>query len=541
MCGDKQMSFLSLMAVLLLMMYLYMGIYAYISNKRAALNIMFLLLSITLAIWMIAGVFIYSDQNNTKPWIWYKMALMANCILPYITINFVFILTKKYQYLKNIFIQALLITPPCFIIYQLLNQGKSAIFTLSYNYGNWVLYTQQHLRWIDLGYIFLCSIISLFLVLNWYFSSKLKLEKKHLKILLICNIIHILCVLGMGILPHFISSYILSAVYIFSTLIWFLGLWYILTKTKSMDKYSFSMTNEILSQIDDLLLAFNKNENVIEKLQKEIEEKKKIEKELIESNEKFKELDKIKTDFLSMISHEFRTPLTSILGFSKIINKKLKLISEAKVCENDKKMLDSLRKMTENVDIIIIEGEKLTCLINDVLEIAKMESGNMNWNMQHISVIDIVEAALSRLKNDLSNKNNIKLIKSYYNKDCIVNGDHEKLVEVAERIVSNSLKFTEKGNIDVRVFVLNNYAVISVVDTGIGISIENIENIFEKFRQIGDTLTNKPQGTGLGLAICKQIVEHHKGKIWVESEPGEGSNFTFILPEYSALKEEKST
>ena len=108
--------------------------------------------------------------------------------------------------------------------------------------------------------------------------------------------------------------------------------------------------------------------------------------------------------------------------------------------------------------------------------------------------------------------------------------DNDRLIQVLINLLSNAVKFTEKGSVLCRATRTNNDIQVSVIDTGIGIAESNKKRIFQKFRQAGDTLTDKPKGTGLGLSICKQIVEHHGGKIWVESELGKGSTFAFTLP-----------
>jgi signal transduction histidine kinase len=116
-------------------------------------------------------------------------------------------------------------------------------------------------------------------------------------------------------------------------------------------------------------------------------------------------------------------------------------------------------------------------------------------------------------------------------------GDRDKLIQAVINLISNAVKFTDKGSVTCRAKQANGEIVVSIMDTGMGIAPEDQPKVFEKFKQVGETLTNKPKGTGLGLTICKEIVEHHGGRIWVESELGKGSTFSFALPVSIAMTE----
>lgn len=264
-------------------------------------------------------------------------------------------------------------------------------------------------------------------------------------------------------------------------------------------------------------------------LQKEIAERRKIEEELLQSNEKLKELDKLKTDFLSTVSHELRTPLTSILGFTNIIRKRFDEIILPAIAHGDKKIERAVGQVKNNVDIIIAEGERLTALINDILDIAKMEAGRVEWKAELIQPSEVIERATAATTVLFAQKG-LRLIQDIDKGLPEVKADRDRITQVMINLISNAVKFTEKGSVTCRAVVAGNDIIISIIDTGTGIAEEEQGRIFEKFKQIGDTLTDKPQGTGLGLSICKEIMEHHGGRIWVESEPGRGSNFSFTLP-----------
>jgi signal transduction histidine kinase/DNA-binding response OmpR family regulator/ferredoxin len=258
--------------------------------------------------------------------------------------------------------------------------------------------------------------------------------------------------------------------------------------------------------------------------------------ELTEANEKLKEMDKVKTDFISTVSHELRTPLTSVLGFANIIKKRLEDVIFPQIHVEDKKVLRTMSQVRENVGIIIAEGTRLTSLINDVLDIAKMEAGKTEWKMEKLSVEEILNRAMMATTS-LFEQKALELVKEVDENLPDILGDKDRLIQVVINLLSNAVKFTDTGKVTCRAVLDKNMVKVSVVDSGIGIEARDLEAVFEKFKQVGDTLTDKPKGTGLGLPICKQIIEHHKGRIWAESTLGMGSTFSFVVP---ALLTEKA-
>jgi PAS domain S-box-containing protein len=248
-----------------------------------------------------------------------------------------------------------------------------------------------------------------------------------------------------------------------------------------------------------------------------------------------KEIDRMKTDFLSTVSHELRTPLTSVLGFAKLINKKLSDVIFPGINTADKKQIRAVKQVGENINIIISEGERLTSLINDVLDIAKMEAGKIDWKMEPISISEVISRSIAATS-ALFQQKGLMAIEEIEADLPQVMGDRDRLIQVVINLISNAIKFTDRGDVICRARKQGNAIVVSVVDGGMGIAADDLEKVFDKFKQVGDTLTDKPQGTGLGLPICKQIVEHHGGKIWAESQLGKGSIFSFTLPATSNLE-----
>jgi PAS domain S-box-containing protein len=246
-----------------------------------------------------------------------------------------------------------------------------------------------------------------------------------------------------------------------------------------------------------------------------------------------KEIDKMKTDFISTVSHELRTPLTSVLGFASIIKEKLENDVFPFLSTEDRKLQKTIKRVGDNLNIIVSEAERLTSLINDVLDIAKMEAGKVEWQMQPFDPTELIDWAANSTA-ALFETNGLQFLTEIEPGLPQVVGDRHRLLQVLINLISNAVKFTESGSVTCRVKQEKDGICISVIDTGIGIAPEDQPKVFEKFRQVGDTLTDKPKGTGLGLPICKQIVDHHGGRIWVESESGKGSTFSFIIPIYES-------
>lgn len=238
--------------------------------------------------------------------------------------------------------------------------------------------------------------------------------------------------------------------------------------------------------------------------------------ELRAANERLKELDRMKDDFISTVTHELRTPLTSIRSFSEILH--------------DNPDLDTAQR-AEFLLIIIKESERLTRLINQVLDLAKVESGAVRWNMASVDVADIVHDAITAT-GQLFREKRVRLSVSLPEGAAPVWTDRDRLMQVVINLLSNAVKFCEPDNglVGVRLERRATGVKLCVRDNGPGIPHWAQPIIFEKFQQVGDTLTEKPQGTGLGLAICRSIVTRLGGTIWVESEPGKGANFCFFIP-----------
>ncbi len=245
--------------------------------------------------------------------------------------------------------------------------------------------------------------------------------------------------------------------------------------------------------------------------------------------DELKKLDKIKTDFLSAVSHELRTPLTSILGFSNMIQKKLEMTIAPLINDDNQKGKKAIERIDRNIGIIISESERLTALINDVLDIAKLEAGKIEWKKEMVSIGSIINQAVNATSALIDNKR-LEISQDVPDDLPDLEVDRNRIIQVVINLISNSVKFTEEGSIICRARKIDDQIVVSILDTGIGIPESELMNVFDKFKQVGDTLTDKPTGTGLGLSICKQIVEYHQGTVGVKRRAEGGSEFFFNLP-----------
>ena len=245
-----------------------------------------------------------------------------------------------------------------------------------------------------------------------------------------------------------------------------------------------------------------------------------------------------KSEFLANVSHELRTPLTSVLGFTKIVRKRLDEIvlpalagaRQTAAATDDPRLDRAVRQVGDNLDIVVAEGERLTALINDVLDLEKIEAGRMEFRHERVDVAEVVDRATAATA-PLFETSGLELRRDVNPDLPPVEGDPHRLAQVVINLLSNAVKFTPQGSVTVRAAAADGAGVVvSVADTGTGIPPEDQGRVFEQFAQAGDTLSETPRGTGLGLSICRQIVEHHGGRIWLESEPGKGSTFSFSLP-----------
>jgi two-component system, NarL family, sensor histidine kinase BarA len=236
--------------------------------------------------------------------------------------------------------------------------------------------------------------------------------------------------------------------------------------------------------------------------------------ELAQANLALYESNRLKSDFLATMSHELRTPLNSILGFSEVLQSAVGL--------ND--------KQTRWVGNIRSSGEQLLALINDILDLAKIEAGKMQVRVSEFSIFDICEGLLTMFR-PMAEKKNIELRGAFAPDVPVVRQDVVKLQQILSNLLSNAVKFTpEGGRVLLKVDADKTHFTLTVTDTGVGIAAEEQELVFEKFRQAGSALTREHAGTGLGLSIVRELSKLLGGEVTLQSDLGRGSTFIVRLP-----------
>jgi signal transduction histidine kinase len=234
-----------------------------------------------------------------------------------------------------------------------------------------------------------------------------------------------------------------------------------------------------------------------------------------EAAKRLRELDRSKRRFLVNMSHELRTPLTNIIGFSRLMLKGI----DGPLSERQR----------EDTQIIYHNGEHLLGLINDLLDISHIEAGLMELQFREVNLADLINSVMATASALVRDKD-VELEHKVPSDLPKVHADAARIRQVLLRLLTNAAKFTERGTITVRAWSADGQVLVSVSDTGAGIPQEDFDRIFEQFEQGSLENGRRPDGAGLGLALSKEFVEMHGGHIWVESEMGVGSRFTFSLP-----------
>jgi signal transduction histidine kinase len=271
--------------------------------------------------------------------------------------------------------------------------------------------------------------------------------------------------------------------------------------------------------MEELMQILDETSQVLEysrQLEQKSEELEHASAELKAANERLTELDQLKDDFLSTVTHELRTPLTSIRSFSEILHDTPDL---------------GLSERQHFLGIIIRESERLTRLINQVLDLTKIERGRMEWQMSDVSLSEVIDHAVSSMHH-LFEEKNVTVHVRQPETTPTVRGDRDQLIQLAINLLSNAEKFCPAGSgrVEIALEAGPTDLKVSVSDNGPGIPVNEQEHIFEKFHQVRSNQTGNPMGSGLGLAICRGIVEHLGGRIWVQSRPGHGATFFFTVP-----------
>jgi len=240
--------------------------------------------------------------------------------------------------------------------------------------------------------------------------------------------------------------------------------------------------------------------------------------EQVDVADQLREVDRLKTEFLASMSHELRTPLNSIIGYAEVL-------------------LDGIDgsltgEMEEDVAAIHESGRHLLNLVNDILDLAKIEAGQMDLALERVRLHDLVEEVAATSHVLLKGKP-VELIVDVPEDLPDVQADLLRLRQIVSILLANAAKFTDEGTITLRADIYERdprWLLVSCSDTGIGIAPEKLQVIFDRFRQVDQSYSRRAGGTGLGLSITRQLVQMHGGVLWVESAPGAGSTFYFTIP-----------
>ena len=231
-------------------------------------------------------------------------------------------------------------------------------------------------------------------------------------------------------------------------------------------------------------------------------------------NVELTEAARLKSQFLATMSHELRTPLNAIMGFSQLLLRQ-------------KSLTPNQIEMTQR---IIANGSNLLTLINDILDLSKIEAGRLELKLEHFSLVNLLGGTIAELRS-LAEQKDLNLYSNFNLRDPVIVNDSFRVRQILANLISNALKFTDEGEVEIRVWEISaDRIAITVRDTGIGIATENLEHIFEEFRQLDQTIARRHPGTGLGLAITRWLVDMMQGSISIESELNRGSTFRVEIP-----------
>ena len=510
----------------------FIGVLAFLHNRRSATNILFLLISIITAFWSFANFFsIQEPSQNTLFWIRLVLFFAA----PHAVLFFLFIHTFPATKLKlNRRILALIgliliitmgstlspyvfsavkmqgaqvipIPGPLMFLFALITLGSIAggIFMATWKYLH--SSTLEKIQWRFLLFGTSLSYLSL-IVTN--FLSVVVWSNTAFNALGALYMLPMIIGTAYAILQHHLLSVkvIATEILIFIvTLVSFLGIW------------TYQDTNDLIFRIGIFLGFLIGGVFLIRSVLKEVEQRERLEsltKKLELANEELKRLDKAKSEFVSITSHQLRTPLTATKGY-------ISLVLEGTYGAIEEKFKKPLQK-------VYYSNERLIHLVNDLLSFSRIESGKMQLEREPVDIAEIVQSVIAELQIKAEEKELKLVLKKSTSAPSRAQLDKEKIRNVVLNLIDNAIRYTKEGSITTSITQENDTILLSVQDTGEGMTQEEIAKLFESFSRGQAGAKFSIEGAGLGLYIAKQFVEMHKGKIWAES-PGKGKGSTFYV------------
>lgn len=523
-----------------LILSLLLGFFVFSKNRKSLMAHILLFMTIIFSLWVIFDLVLWGTEKKYMTMFFWSMEILAEPMIYASALYFLYVFinqkdtklsTKILLFLPTIPIILLLPTKFTLIGFNLTDCDRNAVegfLSTYYTYFIEILY---------IGWILVFSIYK-------YIKSTI-LNRKQILLVTFGIILFLLSFSFGNIVGSFTDDWVIGQLGLFGMPIFVGFLSYMIVKFKTFNIKLFG-TQVLVIALGFLVLAisFIRNienvkivvaftllfvlilgRNLIKSVKVEIDQRERLENlrlkleesniKLEEANDKLKDLDKLKTEFLSLASHQLRSPLTAIKGYTSMI------------LEGDFGELKAEAK--DAVERVFQSTMNLTKIVEDLLNVSKIEQGGMKYEMAPFSLAEISRDMAKDLSITASKKN----LKLDYEGDsdieCTVNGDKEKIRQVVLNFIDNSIKYTKEGSIHVSVRKKGDKVVFSVVDTGMGMTPEIKAKLFQKFSR-GDGARMNTGGSGLGLYLAKEIVEAHKGTVGVESEGmGKGSNFHFEL------------
>jgi signal transduction histidine kinase len=528
---------------------LLLGIFIFIKKPELLISKILLYLSITFSAWSFFSLITWSNIDSRIIMFSWSLNGILYALILFFTFRFFYLLLFKND--LSIKLKYLFLT--FFLPIILLAPTKYNL--TSFDFIN--CESMENLFYFNYIYVLSLLICIYILVLSFKLYKKNILDRKEIVFESLGVILFLILFFGTGFLGSYTDYYLIDPIGLFGMTIFMAFLTYLIVRFKAFDikligsqalvvgiviligsQFFFieSNINKVLTAIT-LVISVVMGILIIRSVKKEIELREMIELlvgnleransnlkhiniDLDKANEKLKELDQLKTEFVGLATHQIRGPLTAIKGY-------LSMILEGDYGKISKSIEDSLR-------IIFSSAESLSVVVSDFLNVSRIEQGQMKYNMENCDLGELVIEVIKELKPNTDSRG-LELKTDIPIEPFIVHIDKEKIKQVINNLIDNSSKYTKEGGINVSLQKTNSSKILlSIKDTGVGISKDTLPHLFEKFSRAKDAFKTNILGTGLGLYVAKKMMEAHKGRVWAESE-GEGKGSQFYV-EFEGVK-----